>query len=402
MAAAAAPPPPPPPLPTADSGPATPEASAALRDLLVRYVGAVSDANESDLSLALFKRQWRAAGLSQLHRQRPAGQEPADYLQCLFAAALVYISDTYEIYMRVGCVFLLYCLHGSQPRQPPMPIRLVRSLWDPLAQLWQDVRRHSADCSAVLQLMHDQGTLEYCDVARTGVGASMADVAAMQAGMQFSDVRAVGRPPLELDSVQFVDTAALTADMALYREAKAKGGERAGAGAGSSETARALAQLTYADRDWVSKFGVQWQERVAAVLTEHKAKLKEGRPPPPPPPPAPGAAPAAAAGGGGAAAAAAAAPMPTAMAVASALVPPSGRYKRAAPEMEEVQPTARRRLPPEVAPAAAAAPEEPAEDHERSVRTTTLQLARRRARAHRWRAFCRAWLARSLSTCLPY
>ena len=66
--------------------------------------------------------------------------------------------------------------------------------------------------------------------------------------------------------MQYVDTAALTADMALYREAKAKGGERAGAGAGSSETARALAQLTYADRDWVSKFGVQWQERVAAVL----------------------------------------------------------------------------------------------------------------------------------------
>ena len=49
--------------------------------------------------------------------------------------------------------------------------------------------------------------------------------------------------------------------------------------------------------------------------------------------------------------------------------------------MEEVQPTTRRRLPPEVAPAAAAAPEEPAEDHERSVRTTALHIMAQSARS---------------------
>jgi hypothetical protein len=324
MAAAAAPPSPPPggaPAAPPSSPPPGPVATAsvAVARLLESYASAVLDADERDLSLALFKTQWKAAKFSELHYKCPAGSDQADYLQCLFAAALgaractwtappprarararrarlplaqlpphvshgypaaaVYISDTYEIYKRVGCAFLLYCLHGSQPRQPPLPIRLVQSLWDPMVQLRQDVRRQSSDGFAVLQLMHDQGILEYCAVATTGLGASVADAAAMQASRQYSDIRAIRRKPLDLACADCVNVAALTADMAAYRDAKAaaaaqlqsEGGSRASSGLGA---ARLLTRLGYVD--------MEWDKKVAKILADYKRKLETGPPAPAP------------------------------------------------------------------------------------------------------------------------
>ena len=63
-------------------------AGAVMEKLLESYARAVTDAGERDLSLALFKTQWKAAEVSKLHYQCPPGSDQADYLQCLFAAAL--------------------------------------------------------------------------------------------------------------------------------------------------------------------------------------------------------------------------------------------------------------------------------------------------------------------------
>ena len=190
----------------------------------------------------------------------------------------VYISDTYEIYKRVGCAFLLYCLHGTQPRQPKLPIRLVKSLWEPMVQLRQDVGRQSSDGFAVLARMHDQGTLEYCNVATTGLGASVADAAAMQASRQYSDIRAIRRRPLELASRDCVDVDALTASMAAYRDAKAAAAAhdqntRGSRGSGGLGAARLVSRLAYAD--------MQWDKKVAKLVAEHEAKLAAGPPSPP-------------------------------------------------------------------------------------------------------------------------
>ena len=72
----------------AASASASASAARALEQCLESYAAAVSDANEVDLSLALFKDQWTKAGLSKLHYSCPAGRDKADFLQCLFAAAL--------------------------------------------------------------------------------------------------------------------------------------------------------------------------------------------------------------------------------------------------------------------------------------------------------------------------
>ena len=93
MAAAAAPPSPPPggaPAAPPSSPPPDPVATAsvAVARLLESYASAVLDADERDLSLALFKTQWKAAKFSELHYKCPAESDQADYLQCLFAAAL--------------------------------------------------------------------------------------------------------------------------------------------------------------------------------------------------------------------------------------------------------------------------------------------------------------------------
>ena len=63
-------------------------AGAVMERLLESYAKAVTDADEQDLSLARLKTQWKAADVSKLHYQCPAGSDRADYLQCLFAAAL--------------------------------------------------------------------------------------------------------------------------------------------------------------------------------------------------------------------------------------------------------------------------------------------------------------------------
>lgn len=279
-------------------------AGAAMERLLESYAKAVTDADEQDLSLALFKTQWKAADVSKLHYQCPAGSDRADYMQCLFAAALgapplrplpltqrptaetqlvsprlaVYISDAYEIYKRVGCAFLLYCLHGTQPRQPKLPIRLVQSLWEPMVQLRQDVRRRSSDGFAVLTRMHEQGILEYCNVATTGLGASIADAAAMQASRQYSDIRAIRRRPLELASKDYVDVDQLAACMVAYRDAKAVAtahaqNTRGARGSGGLGAARLLSRLSYVD--------MQWDKKMAKIMEEHETKLATGMPSPP-------------------------------------------------------------------------------------------------------------------------
>ena len=336
-------------------------AAAALEKCLESYAAAVSDANEVDLSLALFKEQWTKAGLSKLHYSCPAGRDKADFLQCLFAATLgapatraptaqlrafiraphapipapradtpcaaraVYISDTYEIYKRVGCLFMLYCLHGSQPRQPPLPIRVVQSLWEPLVALRQDVRRQSTDGFAVLRLMHEQGSLEYCDVATTGLGVSIADAAALQAGRQHADIRAIRRKPLDMAAA--VDVEALTVGMAAYRDVKSDAGKLqqplAGGGLTTGGAAvRMLSQLAYAD--------MQWDTRIAKIISDHDVKLKAGPPPPAPPQRAAAGRGAVAAGGRGRKRAAAPAPPP-----AAAFAPPSQRMRSVADEDEE-------------------------------------------------------------------
>ena len=52
----------------------------------------------------------------------------ADYMHCLYAASLGYMQPTFDPYMRVGCAYLLFCLHGSQrfdPERKPAKIQLV-------------------------------------------------------------------------------------------------------------------------------------------------------------------------------------------------------------------------------------------------------------------------------------
>lgn len=188
---------------------------------------------------------------------------------------VVYISDAYEIYKRVGCTFLLYCLHGTQPRQPKLSIRLVKSLWDPMVQLRQDVRRQSSDGFAILTRMHEQGIFEYCNVATTGLGASVADAAAMQASRQYSDIRAIRRRPLNLASEDYVDVDELATYMAAYRDAKATAAAhaqstRGAPGSGGLGAARLLPRLAYVD--------MQWDKKVAKIVSDHEAKLAAGMP----------------------------------------------------------------------------------------------------------------------------
>lgn len=190
----------------------------------------------------------------------------------------MYISDAYEIYKRVGCTFLLYCLHGTQPRQPKLSIRLVKSLWEPMVQLRQDVRRQSSDGFAILTRMHEQGVLEYCNVATTGLGASVADAAAMQASRQYADIRAIRRRPLELASKDYVDVDELATCMTAYRDAKAAATAhaqrtRGARGSGGLGAARLLARLSYVD--------MQWDKKMAEIMTDHDDKLAAGTPSPP-------------------------------------------------------------------------------------------------------------------------
>lgn len=93
----------------------------------------------------------------------------------------MYTSDSFDIFIRVGCAFLLYCLHGTQTCKPPHPVRLVEGLWDSLVRLRRAVRPHSEDAFAALERMRLQGSFEFCEVASKGPGVPVADKAAAAA-----------------------------------------------------------------------------------------------------------------------------------------------------------------------------------------------------------------------------
>ena len=139
--------------------------------LLLKYKEAA--VTVEGLPFSQFKQLWQAEGLSEIHRDCPDDRDPNGYLQNLFASALGYVHDKFDIYMRVGCTFLLYCLHGSQTEQPLRPIQLVQDLWDPMLRLRQSVGSQSPDALCVLERMHARSAFEYCLLDATGPGTTV-------------------------------------------------------------------------------------------------------------------------------------------------------------------------------------------------------------------------------------
>jgi hypothetical protein len=251
----------------------------AMQNLLAQYA---DKAVGTECSFAEFKRLWVAAGLSNLHLRCP-DDTGANYLQGMFSSALVYTAEDWDIYRRIGAAFLLYCLHGSQPEQPPRPIRLVRELWDPMLKLRQSVRRHSADAFSVLVRMQEQGSFEYCVVASAGPGTSAGDIAAQAAGLQYRDIQTIyGR--LEI-SPRYIDLGAWNDGMDKYRTAKHDvadaarreiGGE--GTGDGRTPSAASAAKKTERTMGLLSYADMEMDTKVRRMLREHDDRLAAGPP----------------------------------------------------------------------------------------------------------------------------
>ncbi|KAG8463336.1 hypothetical protein KFE25_004847 [Diacronema lutheri] len=114
------------------------DSEAAFRDVsrLVRQF-----ARQQSSSFAAFRSVWLALNFSNIHYARPAGEDPRRFVTRLLAFALSHVCNGHSYLVRLGGLYALYALHGTQYcERPRARCRVAPAQWNALCALLREVR----------------------------------------------------------------------------------------------------------------------------------------------------------------------------------------------------------------------------------------------------------------------
>lgn len=121
--------------------------TAPARDI-EELVAAFADMQGTEL--AQMKELWRARNFSFIHEARPKDVRPSFYAQGLFSSALIHVVGDESLNWKVGALYVLYTLHGTQLQESCCKIYLSLEELEALLSLVKEIKKQGLTTALVV------------------------------------------------------------------------------------------------------------------------------------------------------------------------------------------------------------------------------------------------------------